>query len=288
MADRTITTMRISKSLLSVLSVATLSLVAEPAFAEAPAKAAKAAKAKAPSSKKAEPVLVASAEPLPPLPPPAPAPVPPPVVVESPQKDAPVAPATNERPPAGSGFVFAVTSGIDVLAGEIGKGVDVGAAYVSVDVKAGYFVTSHLGFVAGVRGGYGMTWEGCKECSALSVQVPVMAQYAFGDRRHGAYVDGGLALFSTYAAGNPKEGETLSMSTPFDVKLGLGYRVGGQVTRDNPSPRSSLDMRLGLDLGKFASLAYGNAAGEVDGEIAKERQALHYVVGLSAGTSFGL
>lgn len=277
--------MRFSTSVVSVVSVAVVSLVAEPAFAQGPVKASK---GKASSAKKTEPVLVASAEPLPPLPPPAPAATS--AVVSPPQKDAPAAPATQELTPAGRGFVFAVTSGIDVLTGEIGKGVDVGAAFVSVDVKAGYFFTPHLGFVAGVRGGYGMTWEGCKECSALSVQLPVMAQYAFGDRRHGAYVDGGLALFSTYAAGNaqPGKAETLSMATPFDVKLGLGYRVGGKPTHENASPRSSLDMRLGLDVGKFASLAYGNAAGDVDGDIAKERQAFHYVIGLSAGTSFGL
>lgn len=254
------------------------------AFADAPAKKG--------SPKKAAPVLVASAEPLPDLPPAAPAPAPLPA---APVKDAPASAPASETPSAGTGFLIDLTSGANVMTGRILEGVDAGAVQFTIGAKAGYYVTPHLGFLAGLQGGYGGMWEGCAgTCTnAFSFQVPVLAQYAFGDRTRGAYVDGGVALFSRYMAMNdtkehPEEAsEKLSMTTPFDFKLGAGYRIAQGASADKAASKA-IDMRLGLDIGQFKTISYEVGSAKVDGDIVSEKQALHFVIGLSVGATFGL
>src|SRR5262245_50628729 len=80
-------------------------------------------------AKKAEPVMIASAEPLPQLPPSeAPAPIPTTTVSEpTAQTDrAPTAPVAAEPRSAGEGFVLVVGSSVTALGGSLAKQVDVG------------------------------------------------------------------------------------------------------------------------------------------------------------------
>jgi hypothetical protein len=269
----------LASALVAVSLLATSSAVAQPS-----------AKKRAPDAKKSEPVLVASAEPLPQLPPAAPAapasePAAPPVV-----KDQPATAAATEPPSAGPGFVLTLSSGLGSLNGKIGEGLGVGAMFLTVDLKLGAYVTSHLGFLAGVQGGYGFMYEGCAgSCTnAFTYQLPIVAQYAFEDRRRGAYVEGGLALLTTYAASTDTKAhpdaspETLAMSAPIDLQLGVGYRIAPRDSKRN----DSLDLRFGMDVGQFKSVEYGSVAGEVAGDIASERQAMHFALGLTVGYHF--
>jgi hypothetical protein len=269
-------------------SLAFLSAALVTSFVAAPALAAGPVKAKA-APQKTKPVLVAAAaEPLPPLPPPEPQPVAP-VVKDEAANSA----KTRVRPSAGRGFVFSLSAGLGVLTGEIAKRVDVGGAYATLEGRAGYFVTPHLGIFAGVQGGYGGLWSGCSgTCdNALSFQFPVGMEYAFADRTRGVFVDAGAAVLSTYLAstkadanGTDDSPETLTMSTPFDFKIGAGYRFGpfGSSTKD---AKQSIELRLGVDFGQFKSVEYKSVLSDVDGDISDSRQAFHYVVGLSVGTS---
>lgn len=232
------------------------------------------------------PVVVASAEPLPVLPPSAPEPAAPPVAQPT-QVDSPAnTPATNEPPSAGTGLVWGVAGGTTVLGGQLSRSRDAGAALATINAKVGFYVTPQVGIFAGLQGGYGASWgDGCNKCiNAFSFQLPVQVQYAFADRSRGAYVDGGLAFFTMYGA-HTNEGRERSMvlRAPVDVKLGIGYRFGRGATAEKAAPQA-LDLRFGLDLGRFSSV--GGKGGGAEGEISDSRQAMHYAFGFSIGSSW--
>ncbi len=263
------------------------------ALAEGPAKKKKSPKAKAPT-----PVMVAAAvevEPLPALPEPSPAtppPAPPSPPSAPPAKDAP-APSSSPfaaRPSAGPGFAMVVGTGVSYLGGAIAKDIDLGAALVTFDLKLGGYVTPHFGLMAGLQVGVGAMWEGCSDTCANAghFQLPIVAQYAFKDRSQGPYVEGGLGLLSTYVASTDSKTqsdsppEKLGLSSPVDVKLGVGYRIPVSAARDKAST-SAFDIRLGADFGQFRKLSYETVVGSIEGDIASDRQATHFFVGLSAG-----
>ena len=132
------------------------------ALAEGPAKA------KTKKGKKAEPVLVAAADPLPQLPP-AEAPAPaaeaaPSIVVDAPRASADksaTALKKGDPPSAGPGFVLVLGSGLGFLGGKAVEGIDVSAGLVTFDLQLGAYVSQHVGIMAGVRGGYGALIDGC-------------------------------------------------------------------------------------------------------------------------------
>lgn len=241
--------------------------------------------------KKAEPVLVASAEPLPQLPPEPVSAAPAPVVAapEPAVKDVPATAAEETEMPAGTGFVVGMSSGPTVLAGQIAEGLAVGGVLATFNLRLGGYVTPHVGILAGLQGGYGALLDGCSGLcdKAFSYQIPVVVQYAFRDRRRGAYVDAGLAFVSTYSASTNKPGaaEKIEMSSPVDIKLGAGYRFGLKNTT-NKAEAQALDLRFGLDFGKFKKLSYQTTVGSVEGDIVDARQASHYAIGLSVGYQF--
>ena len=181
-------------------------------------------------------------------------------------------------------------TGLSYLGGAAVKDLGLGAALVTFDLKLGGYVTPHLGIMGGLQAGVGSMWEGCVDTCANAghFQIPVVVQYAFKDRSQGAYVEGGLALLSTYVASTDSKTqsdlppEKLALSSPFDLKLGVGYRIPVSTAKDKPST-SAFDIRLGADVGQFRTVAYENIAGSVEGDIASDRQATHFNIGLSAG-----
>ncbi|MBX3207321.1 MAG: hypothetical protein KF764_19900 [Labilithrix sp.] len=271
-------------TLAAVLLTLTTSSVA---LAKGPAKTKK-GKEKAP-----EPVLVAAAEPLPELPPAEPAaPAPAPVVEAPPSKDkSAAAPASDEPPTAGTGFVLTIGSGAGFLGGEAVEGIDIASALVTFDVKLGGYLTPQFGIMAGLQGGYGALIEGCAgTCSnGYAYQIPVVAQYAFKDRSRGAYVEGGLALFTTYGGSTKSDSgdspEALKVSAPVDFKVGAGYRFPMGAASDKAAT-TALDLRFGADLGQFKKVEYSSVGGSVDGDIASAHQAMHFALGLSVGYHF--
>ena len=262
------------------------------ALAEAGTKKKKASK---PKPKSPPAVMVAAAvEPLPALPapePPAPAPATA-APAAAPAKDAPAAaPASSVPPSAGPGFVMVIGSGASFMGGQIAKDLPIAAGLVSFDLKLGGYITPHFGLMAGVQAGYGALFDGCSgTCvNAVHYQLPIVAEYAFKDRRRGAYIEGGIGILSTYLASTGDSSddppETLEVSSPVDFKLGVGYRLPSAAS-PGKTATSALDLRLGVDLGQFKKLEYGSIAGDVAGDIVSDRQAMHFAIGLSAGYYF--
>lgn len=236
---------------------------------------------------KRQPALIASSDPAP-LDVAAPSAPP---LQTIPARDAPEESGGRTPPATAPGVVLGFGTGVSVLAGGVAEGVNIGGAFFDVSVQvAGYF-NRHVGIVAGVQGGAGTLLEGCAgDCeTAIRYQVPVMMQYAVDDRRHGLFLDGGVGLLTGYVGSTSEEdrgetgaSESLHVTTPFDLKLGVGYRI-----QSGPAPsRSSLEARLGLDVGRFASLDYSNGSRKLSGEIADEARALHFAFGFSAGYTF--
>ncbi|MDB4944832.1 MAG: hypothetical protein JWP97_4366 [Labilithrix sp.] len=281
-------------------SVAVLLLAASisgTALAGGTAKSKNKAPAKKPTLAPAT-ALVASAEPLPPLPAPAPAPAPALSVASSSSEAAPVAkdsPATavrTGRPSAGPGFVLDFGTGFTGLGGSIAEGLGVGAPLATVSLRLGAYVTRHVGLMAGVQGGYGGLTAGCAgSCTnALAFQIPVVAQYAFEDRSRGVYLEGGVALLTTYAGSTDIEEhpdaspEVIKMSAPFDLKLGIGYRA--PTGPSDKASKSGMEIRLGVDVGQFTSLEYSSESVDEKGEIPSEKRAFHVAVGIVVGYQF--
>lgn len=243
------------------------------------------------------PTMVASAEPLPPLPapPPAMSVALAPVADAAPvAKDRPVAtPSAGDRPSAGTGFVLVFGTGASLLGGSIADRLGVGAALMTVELKLGGYITQHFGVMGGVKGGYGALTAGCSgDCTnAFSYQFPVVAQYAFHDRSRGFYVEGGLALVTTYAAStdttkHPEQSpETIKVSAPVDLELGVGYRLP-TASKPEQAATSGFDLHVTLDIGQFKSFQYKSVRGDVSGDIAGDKQALHVAVGLGVGYHF--
>jgi hypothetical protein len=276
----------------AVLVVASSLLSTSAALAERTSKTKKKNGAVKPAA-----TLVASTEPLPPLPAPtvatsvALAPVP---DAAPAAKDRPATSASaTDRPSAGAGFFLVGGTGLSVLGGSIGEGVGVGAALMTVELKLGGYITQHFGVLGGVKGGYGALTAGCAgTCSnAVSYQFPVLAQYAFQDRTRGFYVEGGLALVTTYAGStdskkDPNQGpEVITMSAPVDLELGVGYRIPS-AAKPEKAATGGLDLHVTLDIGQFKSLEYKARGVDVSGDIARDQQALHVAVGLGVGYVF--
>jgi hypothetical protein len=207
-----------------------------------------------------------------------------------PAKDAPVDAARVPPTATAPGIIFGFGSGGSYLGGAVAEEVGISALFVDVDVHVGAYVSRHVGFTVGIHVGYGALFDGCAaECStAYRYQVPVMAQYAMDDRRRGVFFEGGLAFVPTYF-GRTKdaptgESELLHVSSPFDLKLGIGYRLPS-----GPAPQAgSLEARLGVDVGRFASVEYSSGAGSVRGDIVDDALAMHFAFGFSGVYTFAL
>jgi len=197
---------------------------------------------------------------------------------------APASPTRDEPENELRGFVLDFGTGLLVPWGEYSQGSSassfgLGAAST---VKVGVYVSPHIGLGGGVRFSYKHPGSSScnnqekENCGGYTYQFPLMAEYAFGTRKTGPYAVAGLGLLSTYRAYG--FAHTLKVSSPFDYKLGFGYRwsqhaVAGN--RDRPS-RLSFDVYANFDFGQFDH-------GESDGhafEIASP--SMHYMAELGA------
>lgn len=202
-------------------------------------------------------------------------------------------PPTEKADPrdAGRGFILALNVGPSFLLGEAMDGEKLGAAFASSEVLFGAYVTRHIGLLGGVAFGVGVPWAGCKgKCTkAYTYQFPIRAQFAFQDRSRGPYVEGGLALLSTFSARTDKKEspeevpETLRLSSPVDFTFGAGYRVPLQ-TRARST--GMCDLRLAFSFGTYTSVNYKMPGLELKGPIADDARATHWTFGFSAGYHF--
>jgi hypothetical protein len=194
----------------------------------------------------------------------------------------PLSPPPAYEPPAGPGLLVDLGTGLGILAGSLTQSTGVGGIYALLDLRVGAYFAQNWGILLGVQGGYGGLTSGCSSsCSnALAYQFPLVVQYAVWDHRHGLYLEAGLALVPTYLAStndttDSSSPETLTMSAPFDYKLGGGYRI-------NVSGRI-LDIRLSIDVGQFAHLHDNSAAADVDADIPDGKRQTHVSLLLGVG-----
>ncbi len=178
---------------------------------------------------------------------------------------------------------MSVPTTIVVPGGELSEGQDASSfgAGVGLGLLLGYYATEHFGILGGLIGSTShQGLSGCKskdECKGARYQFPLLAQYALRSRKEGLYFQGGFGFASTYRV-IVEDAGTLTYSAPFDVKVGLGYRMstgmlGGP--RDKPS-RWSLDLLTQFEFGQFQSVAGSTVTrGSFDGDIA--RPASHYL-----------
>jgi hypothetical protein len=195
---------------------------------------------------------------------------------------------------AGAGFVLSVAAGMTVLGGGIAQTWNVGAILSNVELKLGGYLSPHVGIMAGIQGAYGTATAGCvNRCgSAVAFQFPIVSQYAFQDRTRGVFLEAGIAVLPTYLASSGdsqdyprKAPETLTVSAPFDVKLGLGYRIAG-AAEAGKAANASLEIRFGVDIGEFKSVQYATGSQRLDLEIDSEKRTLHGAVFIGLGYQY--
>jgi hypothetical protein len=170
---------------------------------------------------------------------------------------------------------------ITVPGGELAEGVSASSfgSGFGYGILLGFYATEHFGILGGVSGSHSHQGvANCApndDCSGYRYQIPIVAQYALRNRKEGLYFQGGLGFASTY--GVVTEDATMTVSAPFDVKLGLGYRIPVRMDgeRDRPS-RKSLQLFAQFDYGKFDRVTETDRTrGELEGDIA--RPATHYL-----------
>jgi hypothetical protein len=284
-------------SILLTLTFASASALAQEPAAKKPAKKTNVAAAQ--KKKKDEPVA------LPPPPPPQPEPAaaaeapppailvdvpPPPVVLTKISKDKDKNEAKPEAddddpPNAGPGFVGGVRFSGEGLIGEAATNYLVGAAFTTIVGSAGYYFTDHFGAFAGLKFGFGAAFECGADCTTASTwQVPLTVQYAFDDRTRGAYLEGGLGLFSGVHMNVKGANDAhIEFTTPVEGKFGAGYRWKsrqGKVTQ-------ATSLHMGVDLGQYSALSINAGGREIlGGDIASDRKALHVAFSVGVGFQF--
>ncbi len=183
--------------------------------------------------------------------------------------------SASTKGPYTTGWQLQGGTSLSFLGGETAKNNAFSAVHANADFLAGGYLTDHFGIFGGVRLGFGKVTASCDGCSSAAFRIPVLFQYALRDRLHGLYLEGGLSFINlvTSHAGDA----TGSVNDIADLESGIGYRFQHDKT-------SSLDLRLGLDLGAFthAHVEVGNRSG--DGAITS--QALHYNVALGVTYAF--
>ncbi len=182
------------------------------------------------------------------------------------------------------GFVVSIGGGAQYTGGELARGVGLGAVLGTIELGAGAYLTPNLGLLGGVRFGYlGFTTAGCDGCAATSLQIPVVAQYAFEGRQKGAYLEAGVGfLTSVNAIAKSSKGDAkLGASSAADLKLGFGYRFLHGTKEKKPVLPGALDLKLGLDVGRYSEVALEAGSKSARDEIPEEGRAIHWGLGLS-------
>jgi hypothetical protein len=169
------------------------------------------------------------------------------------------------------------------LDGHLGDEWAVSTVQSTVGVALAAYPTRHVGLSAGLEGGYGTLMEGCwGECDkAYSLRVPLRAEVAVRGRFVGPYADAGLSFVNAHSAIGGKGSEHpehITMSSPATLSLGGGYRL--------PLFASSLDLRAGLEVGRFGKIRYEDEHTTWT-EDRFRALGLHYAMTLTAGFRWG-
>jgi hypothetical protein len=182
-----------------------------------------------------------------------------------------------------SGFVLSLGSGALVPTSTFITGLRPLGPGVAFEARLGYYPTSHLGILTGIRASYGHAISGCAGCDGgYSTQVPVMIQLAATDRTRGFYAEVGVGLATTYA-GTIGGGTTYSFSSPVEGKLGFGYRVAGG---RGAALATTADFNVGADVGSIDTAEVKTKTGGVLTD--KSDQPAHAVIAMSLRLHFSL
>lgn len=233
-------------------------------------------------------------EPLPALPPPPPssvapvalAPLPPPFPPASPTVDAGAsADHAAATPPEvkPTGLVLQFGSGVLAPASSFAPGTRTIGPGIAFDLRLGGYATPHVGILVGFRGSFGHDSAICGDAcdKGYSLQVPVMLQFAQKDRARGLYGEIGLGFGTTY--GGSGKGVTYELSSPLELKLGVGYRVAGA---NGARRNATLDLNFGMDIGKVDHAKLTASTVKYDGSI--DDASTHVVVACSLIAHFSL
>ena len=110
------------------------------------------------------------------------------------------------------------------------------------------------------------------------MKVPVVAQYAFVNRKQGAFIEGGLALanLQLFTAGEEKSRHGLAMLAPVDLTFGAGYRFASV----------PMEVHIRADIGQYTRAWAWGPGGSASGEVASEDRALHGAIAIGFGRRF--
>ncbi len=240
-----------------------------------------------------------SKESLPPLPPPAtptPSPLPPtpsPAAAKASPETPPAARRGYEESPTGPTFDFGM--GGRFIQGALSQESSSFNAFgFAMRFRGGYYMTRHIGLLAGLEGSFGFLGKGCTggrdaTCAAFSVSLPVTAQYAFASRTRGAYVEGGLSFLNVQLfTAHPTSSETqvVTMFSPVDLTLGAGYRIDIAPEPKAGQTGAVIELSLRADIGQYWSGSFRDGAGSASGSVAPGDRAFHVAATLNAARRF--
>jgi hypothetical protein len=203
----------------------------------------------------------------------------------APPPDKPTLPDVVERP----GVTFRFNGGFMVPTGNFAEGTESITKYfgpgAALTLLLGYYVTPHFGVLGGVQASYGHTGH-CENrssdgCIGYTLQVPVVAEYAFRNRQRGVVVLAGLGLLTQYRgiAGADSISFTNGLA---EAKLGLAYRF--VLTPAEQQTSRGLEINLTTDIGRFSAADLEIRGRRVSGDITKP--AVHATFLLTVGATF--
>jgi hypothetical protein len=193
-------------------------------------------------------------------------------------QDKPVPPP--QETPDNGGFVARLGVGTLTPAGKYadvsGLGMQGFGTGQGIGFAAGYYLTRNVGLLAGGRYTFNHDgFENCRSgCSGMTLQLPVLVEYATRDRKSGLYMQGGFGVLTRYSASVGTE-EMIFSNDLLEYKLGVGYRFGL-----GPRPTEwSIDVGLGADFGQFNRAEVKTTRGDASASI--DTKAWHAAFGLS-------
>ncbi|MDB4935397.1 MAG: hypothetical protein JWP87_2369 [Labilithrix sp.] len=213
---------------------------------------------------------------------------PPPVALAAPPAHETIAPKTPAPSVAAgvkpSGFVLQFGSGLLAPATGFAAHTSTVAPGLSFEARLGLYVSPHVGILGGFRGSYGHSNGMCSSadsCKGYSMQAPVLLQFAHKDRAHGLYGEIGVGLATKF--GGFGDGYSFALSSPAELKLGMGYRIAGSGDVALPA---TLDMAMGLDVGEMTQVEAQVGTTKLKADIAE--RTTHVIVALSLIAHFSL
>lgn len=193
-------------------------------------------------------------------------------------------PLPRPRAPLGAGVDLETSLGLAVPFGRV---VDAGGSTMSDTFGLGQtaqlgiaiYPTAKLGLVVGARLTHFTGPSECgKSCDGAAIQLPLLLEVAPLGRAEGPFARVGAGLLPRYwvVAG----GDSLRASG------GVAEYVGSAGYRWAASPFASLDLALGLAVGRFERLSVSTSEGHVEGEVIAP--AWHYALAIDCAVHWHL